>query len=53
MTISIFAVVLAVVGAFIFALSSNPKASELGRIMFFCGLFALCLIMGGKTVHIP
>lgn len=53
MTVSIIAVVMAVLGALIYALATNPKLSELGRIMFFCGLLVVCLIMGGRSVHIP
>jgi hypothetical protein len=31
------------VGAFVFILSTNGKAVELGKIMFFCGLLAVLL----------
>jgi Na+/phosphate symporter len=53
MTVSIIAVVMAVLGALIFALATNPKLSEIGRIMFFCGLLVACLLLGGRSVHIP
>lgn len=33
----------AVVGLLMYALSANPKLSEAGRIMFFCGLLAFLL----------
>jgi Na+/phosphate symporter len=32
-----------IVGAFVYILSTNGKAVELGRIMFFCGLLAILL----------
>ncbi len=38
-------------GALIYALASNPKAAELGRNMFWCGLLAFLLI-GGPTVSL-
>lgn len=53
MTISIFAVLVALVGVLIYALSTNPKLQEIGRIMFFCGLFVTCWIAGGVKISIP
>jgi hypothetical protein len=40
------------VGAFMFALSTNPKSAELGRIACFCGLFWLVYMLAGKTFHL-
>lgn len=31
--------IIALVGLVLYALASNAKAAEIGRIMFFCGLF--------------
>lgn len=36
------------VGLLMYALSVNGKLAEIGRIMFFCGLFAL--LLGGDRV---
>jgi Na+/phosphate symporter len=30
----------ALIGVLMYALVANPKLTEIGRIMFFCGLFA-------------
>lgn len=35
--------VVAVAGLCLYALSTNTKAAEIGRITFFCGLFALLM----------
>lgn len=53
MVISIFAVIVALVGVLMYALSANPKLVEVGRIMFFCGLLAVCLLLGGTSVRLP
>lgn len=39
MLIAIFPVILAIVGVLMWALAANPKLAEIGKIMFFCGLF--------------
>jgi Na+/phosphate symporter len=31
--------IVCIVGVLMYALSANPKLAEIGRIMFFCGLF--------------
>lgn len=37
-----------------FAVKSNGEVKEVGRIMFFCGLFiTLMLLAGGKAYHLP
>jgi Na+/phosphate symporter len=35
-----------IIGLLMYALCVNPKLQEIGRIMFFCGLFVL-LFQGG------
>ena len=45
------ALVVAVVGALAYALSSNGKMSELGRILFFVGAFWCVYETLGKAVH--
>jgi hypothetical protein len=49
----IVAVVVAVSGLIIYALFDKPKVAEVGRILFFCGAFALVLMYAGKVVHLP
>jgi Na+/phosphate symporter len=44
------ALLVMVVGGILYWIG-NPKAAELGRIMFFCGLLVV-LWSGGKAVHI-
>jgi hypothetical protein len=48
MTISITLLVLMLVGLLIYAFAQG-KLSEVGRIMFFCALLALCFGGGGGT----
>ena len=38
------------VGALMYALSSNPKIQELGRILFAAGAFGFAFAAGAKTV---
>lgn len=52
MLIAIWPLVVAVIGALIYALASNSKASELGRIVFFCGFFWLVYTLVGHTLHL-
>lgn len=52
MVLAIFPLVLAVIGALVYALSSNAKAAEIGRITFAAGIFALAFALAAHTVHI-
>jgi hypothetical protein len=52
MLIGIVAAIVAVVGALIYGFATNPKLAEIGRILFFCGVFALVLMNAGKVVHL-
>jgi positive regulator of sigma E activity len=52
MLIAIVPLLLCVVGALLYALSSNGKVSELGRILFAAGAFALAFSYAGRTVGI-
>jgi len=37
-----------------FAVKNNGEVKEVGRIMFFCGLFiSLLLLAGGRAYHLP
>jgi hypothetical protein len=42
----------AVVGLLVYALSTNAKVAELGRIAFFCGLFVAVWVVAGDRVHL-
>jgi len=41
MTIILMPLVVCIVGLLMYVFMSNPKAQELGRIMFFCGLLVV------------
>ena len=45
-------VIVLVLGLLLYVLPVNAKLQELGRIMFFCGLLALCFAYAGRTVRI-
>ena len=42
----------ALVGVLMYALSANPKLGEIGKIMFFCGLFVTLLRIGPEMVNL-
>jgi hypothetical protein len=50
MVISIVPLIIAIVGLLMWALGSNQKVCEAGRIMFFCGAFAFTMHAGGKSL---
>ncbi len=41
-----------VVGALVYGLASNPKAQELGRLAYACGLVAFCFALASHVVRI-
>jgi hypothetical protein len=43
----------AIVGLLVYALASNPKAAEVGRLLFACGLLVFLFTVGGGTVGLP
>lgn len=45
----ILPLLVAVVGVLVYALASNPKVQEMGRIAFFCGLLVF-LLQGAQSV---
>lgn len=47
-----FPALVAVVGLVAYAISSNAKVSELGRIAFFCGLFVVCWVLAQARIHL-
>lgn len=52
MVVAIYPLVIAVVGLLMWVLSSNPKVSEAGKILFFCGALVLTMALGSKTLHL-
>lgn len=51
MIIAVVPFILAVIGALLYALATNGKVSEVGRIMFFCGLLVLTFALAREVVH--
>lgn len=45
--------VIAIVGALAYVLSTNGKVAELGRLCFGCGMLAICFSYAGHVVRIP
>lgn len=43
---------IALVGLLTYALSSNPKVAELGRLAFACGLLVVCLVLSREVVKL-
>jgi Na+/phosphate symporter len=52
MLISWVVLLIAVVGLVLFVLPGNGDRKEIGRLMFACGLLALCFALVGKTVRL-
>lgn len=42
----------AVIGVLMYALATNPKVAEMGRIAFFCGLPAFLLAGPGQVISL-
>lgn len=45
-------VLFALVGLVMYVLAHNPKAQEIGRIMFFAGVLAMMFIIAHKVVRL-
>lgn len=52
MLITIIPLLAAILGVLIYALASNAKVAELGRIMFACGLLVLLAEMAHHVVRL-
>lgn len=53
MFIAIIPLVVALVGLLMYVIpQSNTKVTEIGRILFFCGVLVTLWLAGNKTVHI-
>lgn len=46
MTIYLGIVVLCILGLLVYVMATNPKAAEIGRLVFFAAFLALCLGAG-------
>lgn len=42
-----------VLGLLAWALASNPKVAEAGRIAYFCGLLVTVWLLAAHPVHLP
>jgi Na+/phosphate symporter len=50
--LAIWPLVFAIVGVLMYALCANPKLSEIGRIIFFCGFFFLTNALAHATLQL-
>ena len=50
--VALLPLILAIVGLLIYALASNPKTAEIGRLMFACGLLVLAFALAKTVVHV-
>lgn len=53
MITTLIPLLLAIVGALVYAFAANPKLAELGRILFAAGMFALAFFYAGRGVTLP
>ena len=52
MLITILPFLIAIIGVLAYALSSNAKVSEIGRILFFCGILVTIWALSGHTIKV-
>jgi Na+/phosphate symporter len=52
MLISWVVLLIAVVGLVLYVMPGNGQRQEIGRLMFACGLLALCFALAGRTVRL-
>lgn len=52
MAITIFPILIAVIGILLYFVSANGKVQEVGRIMFFCGLLVLTFVLSREIVRL-
>lgn len=53
MLVAIVPILMLVIGALVYALSSNPKVAELGRCCAFAGLIGLAIEFAHRGVTLP
>lgn len=49
---ALLSIIVLLIGLVVYAISSNPKAQELGRISFAMGLLAALLQLGGQAISL-
>jgi len=50
----LFAPAVALVGLLVYLMASNPKAVEIGRLMFFAGMLVTAFVFANtKELHFP
>lgn len=52
MVISVLAILVMILGALVYALASNSKLSEMGRLAFFAGLLAELMATGQHAIRV-
>ena len=52
MIVIIWPLLVMVIGALAYGFAANPKAAELGRIAFFCGLFWVVWLLTGSSFRL-
>jgi Na+/phosphate symporter len=50
--IAYIAVILAMAGLALYLLAANPKAVEIGRLVFFAGMLAVALTLAQRTIKL-
>ncbi len=50
--IAIVPLLVCILGALVYALAANPKASEMGRLAYFAGLFVTLLVLATHVVKL-
>lgn len=53
MATAILPLVVALIGLVLYALASNPKVAEIGRIVFFCGMLTLTWTLSRVVLRLP
>ena len=52
MLIALFALLMMIAGALMYALSANPKLAELGRLLFLAGAIGIAVAFATKMVSL-
>jgi Na+/phosphate symporter len=50
--VAVVPAVFVIVGLLVYMLAGNPKAVELGRLTFACGLLVLAYVLAGHVVRV-
>jgi hypothetical protein len=52
LVVTVVPLLAAIIGLLVYVLASNPKVSEVGRIVFMTAILVVWFTMAGKTVRI-